>query len=288
TQGPIEFGANCDGYIVEHCEAFTGLNYSFDLICAVNAGAAGEMIENVTDRGDLTAAVTSVGTAATSVGTAVGSLHTVTDAAVASLHTVTDAAVASLHTVTDTGVTSVGTAAGSLHTVTDAAVASLHTVTDAAVASLHTVTDTGVTSVGTAVTGPGRALHFTKTISDDSIPSNAQSFALFTATGDVLIEEIIFSKDGTALAAMTNIELSCNNAFGLTGLANDLFVNVVGGLAGNLTLRATDGGVTPWVPRVLENTKILYMHGSDAAGNSGGQIKVTAIAYGLTAGASLA
>ena len=254
AQGPIEFGANCDGYIVEHCEAFTALNYSFDLICAINGGAVGEMIENVTDTGDLTTAVTSVGTAVSTCTSTVTAAHSTTVSHVTSVGTEVSTA--------ESHVTSVGTAVST--------------------AQSH------VTSVGTAVTGPGRSLDFTKTIADDSIPSNAQSFALFTATGDVLIEDIIFSKDGTALATMTSVELTCNNAFGTTGLANDLFKNVSGGLAGNATLKATDGGVTAWTPRVLESTKIIYMHGDDGAGDSGGNIKVTVRARALTAGASLA
>ena len=102
AQGPIEFGANCDGYIVEHCEAFTALNYSFDLICAINGGAVGEMIENVTDTGDLTTAVTSVGTAVSTCTSTVTAAHSTTVSHVTSVGTEVSTA--------ESHVTSVGTA----------------------------------------------------------------------------------------------------------------------------------------------------------------------------------
>lgn len=51
TQGPISLGAAVDQYIVADCRAFTALSQPFDSLNAINTGAIGELVNNLTKVG---------------------------------------------------------------------------------------------------------------------------------------------------------------------------------------------------------------------------------------------
>jgi hypothetical protein len=140
--------------------------------------------------------------------------------------------------------------------------------------------------VNAEVNGKGRPISYSQVLADSDIPNNAQTKALCLASGDVLIKEIIFQKDGTNMTGPTNVEVTCNNVYGVTGLTGDLFSNLLAGFNANLRLAATAGGVVAFLPICLEDTKSLFIHGDDAVG-AGGNIKVTIEAEALTDGANL-
>jgi len=150
TQGPISFGAAVDQYFVGDCQAYTAAAVAFDNLNAINAGAAGSTVGNVTGTGDdvsaIATAVDSVGTQTGSVGTQAGSVGT----QVTSVGTQTGS-VGTQVTSVGTLTTSVGTQTGSVGTQTGSVgtqVTSVGTLT-ASVGTQATSLGTQVGSVGT-------------------------------------------------------------------------------------------------------------------------------------------
>lgn len=134
----------------------------------------------------------------------------------------------------------------------------------------------------------GRPVGINAVIADNTVPNNVQTKVICTATtGACWIEEIILAKDGTNFDGPTNVEITTDNAYGPTGATN-LFANVKAGLAANLSLRASQGGVQAFVPMVLEAGKKLYIEGSDGAGSSAGNIRITVKGCAMADGAYLA
>ena len=107
------------------------------------------------------------------------------------------------------------------------------------------------------------------------IPNNVQAAGglLATATGGaVLVEDIVISKDATALTGPTNLRLSTDNVYGDTGAADP--VAAVATASVTATTRIAALGTVVWstlkLPFVLELGKKLYIHGDDSAGTSAG------------------
>lgn len=64
TQGPVSFTANVDQYAIANCVAYTALATAFDLLNAINAGAAGDLVSNYTGAGgDIDDALSTINTA---------------------------------------------------------------------------------------------------------------------------------------------------------------------------------------------------------------------------------
>ena len=126
-------------------------------------------------------------------------------------------------------------------------------------------------------------------LADTSIANNTQGAGntLATASGDVLITEILIAKDSTSLTGPTNVELSSDNAFGLTGAGAPQGLEVLASFQANENVAATGFAGTPLVPFVLESGKKVYIHGDDAAGSSGGNTRFAIIGTALSAGGGL-
>jgi len=145
-------------------------------------------------------------------------------------------------------------------------------------------------SLGVVAGAIGKPVGKASSLADNAIPNNSQAAGGLIATatsGDVYIEEVVFSKDGTALAGPTNLELTTNNTYGPNTAADILSLNAITALGAQDTLKMT-GATTALKPFVLESTKALYIHGDDAAGTSAGNLRYAIIGRALTAGASLA
>ena len=107
------------------------------------------------------------------------------------------------------------------------------------------------------------------------IPNNSQAAGglLATATGGhVIIDEIIISKDVTALTGPTNIRLSTDNVYGDTGAADPVAAIAVASVTAATRIAAL--GTVVWttlkLPFVLESGKKLYIDGDNSAGTSAG------------------
>jgi hypothetical protein len=111
------------------------------------------------------------------------------------------------------------------------------------------------------------------TIADGTaIPNNSQAAGglLATASGDILVEEIIWQRGATNFTGPTNYEFSTDNANGLTGADAPVGVALLAKFNANTTNILSLDGSTKQVPFVLEDTKKLYIHGDDAATGAGG------------------
>ncbi len=158
------------------------------------------------------------------------------------------------------------------------------------IVSMATSTSVAFSASLVQQTKAGRWVAVKDTMADTDMGNNAQQAqgAFATATGgDVMIEEIIFQKDGTALDGCTNIEVTCDNVNGPTGATN-LMANVKAGLAANLKLLATAGGVTAFTRMVLESGKKLYAQGNDGAPTDAGATVIYTYGMAMTDGAYLA
>lgn len=107
------------------------------------------------------------------------------------------------------------------------------------------------------------------------IPNNSQAAGglLATATGGhVIIDEIIISKDATALTGPTNLRLSTDNVYGDTGVGDPVAAIAVASVGASTRIAAL--GTVVWttlkLPFVLESTKGLYIDGDNSAGTSAG------------------
>lgn len=111
------------------------------------------------------------------------------------------------------------------------------------------------------------------TIADGTtIPNNSQAAAglLATASGDVLIEEIIIQRAATNFAGPTNYELTTDNVAGLTGAAAPVGLLPLADFEAQDTTILSLDGATKQIPFVLEDGKKLYIHGDDGATSAGG------------------
>jgi hypothetical protein len=148
-----------------------------------------------------------------------------------------------------------------------------------------------VVSVGTLAVGVGSpiAVGLTGLIADNAIDNNTQGAGntICTASGTVLIEEIILAKDGTNLAGPTNWELTTDAAYGLTGVNGPVAVDNLASLAANKNNQATKAAGTAMERFVLMNGEKIYLQGDDAAGSSGGSVAYSIVGRALTAGASI-
>src|SRR3990167_7788244 len=137
----------------------------------------------------------------------------------------------------------------------------------------------------------GKPVSKVGSLADTAITNNTQAAGntLCTASGDVLIEDVIVSKDGTALTGPTNLEVTSDNVYGDTGV-NDV-VALIAAATVAATTRIAASGTSTWstlkLPMVLESTKKLYLHGDDAAGTSGGNTRYAVIGRALSAGGAL-
>ena len=140
-----------------------------------------------------------------------------------------------------------------------------------------------------AVQAIGRAVGVAGSMADTAIDNNTQSAGclMATAAGDVLITEVALAKDGTLLAGPTNVEVSSDNAYGLTGTNKPHAVEAITLLQANENVACTAATGTAMAPFVLESGKKLYLHGDDSAGSSGGNTRFAVYGTALSAGGSL-
>ena len=114
ASGPISLGAAVDQYLVADCVAYTALGRSFTKIQAINAGAAGSLVNNLTSAGgDI---IDLVGTAdLTTTDTLHGKLGTDTEMADNSLYDLLGAGAKTLSLSSAIGSSVSGTTTDSLH-----------------------------------------------------------------------------------------------------------------------------------------------------------------------------
>ena len=283
------------------------------LVTAIGVGpyatAAALSTQVIATSTDIKSVGTLTGTMATSAAVAAVGAQVSTDLVLtASVGTATSTAASndvvatgSVGTLVSTDIVatgSVGTAAStaaSNDVVDTASVGTLVSTDIVAAASVGTLVSTDIvatgsvgTVAGAAATGAGTDIALSKVFAASSIPNNTSTYALFTATGDVIVDQIVLSKDGTNLTGPTTVVLRGNNDYGPTGNTTDLFGNVLAGFNANLTVLASAGGATAMTfPYVIENGKALFIAGDDAAG-ADGNVKATVHGRRATAGASLA
>jgi len=126
------------------------------------------------------------------------------------------------------------------------------------------------------------------TVVSSGIPNNTQTGGAITgaASGNLVIEDIIFETDATGLAAPTNIEITTDNVSGKTGAAAPVVLETIASFGANLTVSKKD--TAHFLPFTLETGKKLFIHGDDAAGTGAGEVRITIIARAISAGATLA
>lgn len=161
-------------------------------------------------------------------------------------------------------------------------------------------TDAAVTAVGTVasimayvkglVAPIGSQFALSIAVTSSAIPNNTQTAGAITdaASAAMLIEDIIFETDNTGVAGPTNLELTTDNAKGLTGAAAPNILQAVSGLGANKSVVARVTSTTKVLPFVLESGKKLYLDGDDGAGTGAGVLRITLVGRRLAAGASLA
>ena len=158
--------------------------------------------------------------------------------------------------------------------------------TDSAASGVVTTTDSLMAYIKQLVNRAGICIG-TASVVSSGIPNNTQTGGTFmTATGDVIIEDILFNTNGTGLAAPTNIEISTNNVNGLNSAAKPIFVEVIASFGANLTVSKKDA-TSHAFPMKLESGKSLFIHGDDAAGTGAGTAAITVIGRAATVGAYL-
>lgn len=129
----------------------------------------------------------------------------------------------------------------------------------------------------------------TSNITSSSLPNNTQTNGAITqaANGDILIEDIVLETDGTGIAGPTNLNITTDNARGLTGAANPVVAQAVTGLGANKTIAAKAEATTKHLPFRLESGKKLYASGSSGAGTGAGICRVTLVCRRVADGNSL-
>lgn len=140
---------------------------------------------------------------------------------------------------------------------------------------------------GSVLGAKGTEFAVTSLVTSSAIPNNTQTLALTNAsTGVLLIKEITINTDATGLANPTNIEISTDNAKGVTGAGGPIAVEVIGSFGANATVVVTKDATSHTLPYVLETGKIIYIHGDDNVGTGAGTADVTIVFQRLTDGAS--
>ena len=125
------------------------------------------------------------------------------------------------------------------------------------------------------------------TIVSSGIPNNTQTGGtICTASGDIIIEDIIFSMDDTGFAAPTNIEISTDNVVGETGAAAPILIGAIAAFGANETISKKDA-TSHTLPMVLESGKSLFIHGDDGAGTGSGEGSITICGRPASVGAYL-
>lgn len=157
---------------------------------------------------------------------------------------------------------------------------------DAAAAGAVSTTESVMAYIKQLV-GRSELIVASSNVVSSGIPNNTQTGGAITgaASGDLILEDIIFQTDGTGLAAPTNIEISCDNANGKTGAGAPIVLEPIASFGANLTVSKKD--TTHSLPMILESGKKLYIHGDDAAGTGTGEVNIYMIFRSLTAGASI-
>jgi len=137
-------------------------------------------------------------------------------------------------------------------------------------------------------TGAGTVLAVQSNVLSSAIANNTQTSPVTVATAGVwILEEIVVETDGVGWANPTNIEFSHDNAFGSTGVAAPIGVEVIASFGANLTVSSKDWASSV-LPCTIEAGSILYIHGDDNPGTGTGDANVTLILRRVTAGATIA
>lgn len=138
-------------------------------------------------------------------------------------------------------------------------------------------------------TKSGSPLIITKTFTSSAIPNNTQAGGALTgaASGALVLEKIILQTDSTGVAAPTNLEISTDNAKGLTGAGAPNVTTAVSALGANKTVVLQDASGEV-LPLYLESGKKLYIDGDDAAGTGAGTVDVIMYFRRVTDGATIA
>lgn len=137
--------------------------------------------------------------------------------------------------------------------------------------------------------GNGTKVIITSNVTSSQIPNNTQTGGAITgaASGDLLLEEITISTDSTGLAGPTNLELSTDGAYGVTGAGGPILLDAISSIGANATVSSKDA-TAQTLPILLESGDKVYIHGDDGAGTGGGIAKVTMIFRRITDDASIA
>ena len=279
TQGPIKLEAAVDQFLVTDCRAYSAANYSFkNLVSNAGAGDITECATGSVVAGDIDA-IYSDTTAAAVTLTAIDSDITIIKSDTTAIHIQTTA----IYSDTNAAATSLT----AIYSDTNAAATTLaaidsdvtiiksdttHIESDAVVIEAKVTTiasDLVLMQAGYPVMKVGTAADIA------GIPNNSQAAGglLATATGGaVLIEDVVISKDATALTGPTNIRISTDNVYGDTGVADPVAAVAVASVAA--TTRVAALGTVVWstlkLPFVLEAGKKLYIDGDNSAGTSAG------------------
>jgi len=170
--------------------------------------------------------------------------------------------------------------------IADSTAASVQVVAETAASTAAVADSTAHAAAVVASTAKGQPFCFTKTITDTDIPNNTQTYAMLTATGGIMIEEIIFQRSAANMTGPTTVEFGTSNIHGPTG-ATVIASNILAGFNANLKLLWTTLGAVAGTAFALESTKVVWCWGDDNTG-AGGTMEVTVKGYRLTDGASLA
>lgn len=136
----------------------------------------------------------------------------------------------------------------------------------------------------------GSVFTVVKTFTSSAIPNNTQTGGALTgaSSGTLLLEYLILQTDGTGVAGPTNVEISTDNAKGLTGAAGPSALVAVSGLGANKTVVVGYDGSNEKLPLYLESGKKLYIDGDDAAGTGGGTVDVIMVFRRVSDSATIA
>ena len=148
--------------------------------------------------------------------------------------------------------------------------------------------DGGSTLIGLTAGAPGSLFFVAIDVNCALIPNGTQSSAAITgaASGRLILENITIATDSTGFAGPTNIELTCDNVYGLTGANGILMLEAVTGLGANISWVIGDASSSE-LPCLLESGKKLFMHGDNGAGTGSKLQKVILWFRRIDAGATI-
>lgn len=100
------------------------------------------------------------------------------------------------------------------------------------------------------------------------IPDNAQSDPITgAASGGIIIKDILFNTASADIQGPTNIEITSDNTFGVTGAGSPIVLVPLASLTANKTV--VGSSVTDNLfPFFIMDGKKLFLHGDDAAGTA--------------------